>query len=50
MREKIRDQIRDRAHEIMKEAGLHPWLLGGAVREAIDLVLVKPQFDKLLKL
>ncbi len=50
VREKIRDQIRDRAHEIMKEAGINPWLIGGAVREAIDLALVKPQLDKLLKL
>ena len=50
IREKIRDQIRDRSHEIMKEAGITPWLIGGAVRDAIDLALIKPQLDKLLKL
>ena len=50
IREKIRDQIRDRSHEIMKDAGITPWLIGGAVRDAIDLALIKPQLDKLLKL
>jgi hypothetical protein len=50
IRENVRDRLRDRAHEVLKEAGINPWLIGGAVREAIDLALVKPQLDKLLKL
>jgi hypothetical protein len=50
VREKVRDRLRDRAHDILKEAGVNPWLVGGAVREAIDVALIKPQLDKLLKL
>jgi hypothetical protein len=50
VRTAMRDRLRDRAHEILKEAGVNPWLVGGAVREAIDLALIKPQLDKLLKL
>ena len=46
----VRERLRDRAHEILKEMGVNPWLVGGAVREAIDLALIKPQLDKLLKL
>lgn len=46
----VRDRLRDRAHEILKEMGVDPWLVGGAVREAIDLALIKPQLEKLLKL
>jgi hypothetical protein len=46
----IRDRLRDRSHEILREIGVNPWLIGGAVREAIDLALIKPQLDKLLKL
>jgi len=42
--------LRDRAHTILQEIGVNPWLIGGAVREAIDLALIKPQLDKLLKL
>lgn len=50
VRESVRDRIRDRAHEIMKEAGIDPFLIGGTVREAIDLALIKPQLNKLLGL
>jgi hypothetical protein len=50
IREKVRDRLRNRAHEILKEAGIDPWLVGGAVREAIDVAFIKPQIDKLLKL
>ena len=50
VRGKVRDRLRDRAHDILKEAGVDPWLVGGAVREAIDVALIKPQLDKLLKL
>jgi hypothetical protein len=50
VRTTVRDRLRDRAHEIMKEAGIDPFLVGGAVREAIDLAFIKPQLDKLLKL
>jgi hypothetical protein len=46
----VRDRLRDRAHTILQEIGVNPWLIGGAVREAIDLALIKPQLDKLLKL
>jgi hypothetical protein len=50
IREQVRDRLRNRAHEILKEAGIDPWLVGGAVREAIDVAFIKPQIDKLLKL
>jgi hypothetical protein len=46
----VRDRLRERSHEILKEIGVNPWLIGPAVREAIDLALIKPQLDKLLKL
>jgi hypothetical protein len=46
----VRDRLRDRAHEVLKEAGVSPLLVGAAVRETIDLALIKPQLDKLLKL
>ena len=46
----VRERLRDRAHEILKEAGVNPWLIGSAVREAIDVAFIKPQLDKLLKL
>lgn len=50
VREKVRDRLSDRAKEILKEAGIHPLLVGGAVRDAIDAALIRPQIDKLLKL
>jgi hypothetical protein len=46
----VRDRLRERAHTILQEMGVNPWLVGGAVREAIDVALIKPQLDKLLKL
>ncbi len=49
-REKVRDQLRARSHVIMKEAGIDPWMIGGVVRKAIDLAVVKPKLEKLLKL
>ncbi len=50
LRVAIRDRLRDRAHEVLKEVGVNPLLIGGAVREAIDLAFVKPQLDKILEL
>jgi hypothetical protein len=50
VRVEVRERLRDRAHEILKEIGIDPFLIGGAVREAIDLALIKPQLDKLLML
>jgi hypothetical protein len=46
----VRDRLRDRAHEILREIGGNSWLNCGAVRETLDLALIKPQLDKLLKL
>jgi hypothetical protein len=45
-REQVRDRLRSRAHEILAELGVPTAL----VREAIDLALIRPQLDKLLKL
>ncbi len=50
VREKVRDRLQDRAKEILKEAGINPFLVGGAVRDAIEGALIRPQIDKLLKL
>ncbi len=49
-RELFRDRIVDRSHEIMKEFGIDPPVIAGAVREAIADLFVKPQLEKLLKL
>lgn len=46
----VRDRLCDRAHEILKEAGINPFLIGGAVREVIDQAFIKPQLNKLLML
>lgn len=50
IREAVRDRMRDRSKEIMKQFGIDPWLVGGTVRDAIDRLVVKPQLEKLLKL
>ena len=51
IRGKVRDRFRDRAHEILKEAGVDaPWPLGPAFRETLDKLLITPQLNKLLKL
>ena len=46
----VRERLRQRSHEILKELGIDPIIIGGAVREAIDVALIKPALDKLLKL
>lgn len=50
LREQVRDRLRVRLREMIKEAGLNPWLIGGVVRGAIDLVFIKPELEKLLGL
>jgi hypothetical protein len=51
VRERVRDRLRARAHDIMAELkiGGQGWL-GGGIREAIDLAFIKSQLDKLLGL
>ncbi len=44
-RREFRDRLRTRAHNIMQEMGANV-----AVREGVDLFLIKPQLDKLLGL
>ena len=45
-RKEFRDRLRARAHDIMKELGVHT----AVVREGIDLAFIRPQLDKLLML
>ena len=50
MREGVRDALRKRAEEMLQAAGVDGHLLGAAERKAIDLVVVKPALERLLKL
>jgi Patatin-like phospholipase len=45
IRTNVREQLRDRGMQLMKEAGLN-WV----TRDGIDLFFIKPQLNKLLKL
>jgi hypothetical protein len=49
-REKVRDRLRDRAHEIMAELNIGSGPLGGVVRQAIDTGFITPFLNKLLHL
>lgn len=45
-REQVRDRLRSRAHDILEEMGVPTPI----IRETIDLALIRPQLNKLLKL
>jgi hypothetical protein len=50
LRESVRDRLRERADVMLQAAGLTGPLLGAAERKAIDLFLIKPALDRVLKL
>ena len=50
VREKVRDRVRDRIFEVLKEIGVEGFVWGPIVREGIDLALVTPELNKVLKL
>lgn len=49
-REKVRDRLRDRLLEVIKKAGVEGFIIGPIAREALDLGLITPQLNKILKL
>lgn len=50
VREKVRDRLRDRIFAILKEIGVEGFVWGPIVREGLDLALITPKLNSLLKL
>lgn len=50
VRERVRDRLRDRIFDVLKEIGVQGFVWGPIVREGLDLALITPKLNDLLKL